>query len=679
MSEKPPLRRKKTCFLGMSIVSLTFLVMLIGGVGYYIAHATPEDFSHYHELMAEANPTHGHQKQMISYTATQQQQCVRKDIHFSKGLNRLHFLLACQEAHVIFDHQSGKTELMEELTDVNCLAQQELFYADAATGNYLAKDDPLATPWQKIYRGTADKAFFSYKNWTFKAHNMRLVEYTTPGHALLIDAEEVPFSQLSLSLEALQAHYDGKKLFLDEEVRFEHPIGSLFAGRAVMSPAVQSKELLESIKLKNDVILDLKEQGTLTSQKALFHFNTLQARFYGSSEKNPAVLYTSQGVGRQFPISFKSHTIDLTLAKDLAAAPKTRLETLTAEGDVAIDYGGDLYLSADKAHYTYATEGQNALSFRRLPGKIALNSTGKDKLCHVVNPQGDHLTGTAIEIDTNQRKVDVSDARGIFTHTHISASKLLVPAQPLATLEVEARQLTWDLSRDLLLLKGDIVLNHSVIGTFQSDRELRIYYAGIKGQRQLRAIESEGHLVLRSDDEGKKQAHWLVCDGKMRVDHEAMTLTFQSYSDAHGKVSQNKQVLFYDHLGEIQADKITITYLQVEGKYLASKVRLEGNVFMVDHKAGQDSSASARPFVHYAIADFIDYTPADKQMHLYSEKGRRVLFYDKINHLQVSAPALKVSRDLQTKKESVKGIGDVRFNFLDSELEQLRKYSVFDF
>jgi len=50
-----------------------------------------------------------------------------------------------------------------------------------------------------------------------------------------------------------------------------------------------------------------------------------------------------------------------------------------------------------------------------------------------------------------------------------------------------------------------------------------------------------------------------------------------------------------------------------------------------------------------------------------------VLFYDKINNLQVSAPEIKMQRDKQTKKQQFQGIGDVRFHFVEKEYQQLRK------
>jgi len=62
-----------------------------------------------------------------------------------------------------------------------------------------------------------------------------------------------------------------------------------------------------------------------------------------------------------------------------------------------------------------------------------------------------------------------------------------------------------------------------------------------------------------------------------------------------------------------------------------------------------------------------------QEMILKANRNARVLFYDKVNNIQVSADTLKVNRDPHTNKESIKGTGDVRFTFVQQELDQLRE------
>ena len=58
-------------------------------------------------------------------------------------------------------------------------------------------------------------------------------------------------------------------------------------------------------------------------------------------------------------------------------------------------------------------------------------------------------------------------------------------------------------------------------------------------------------------------------------------------------------------------------------------------------------------------------------MVLYANEEQRVLFYDRLNKVQVSAPAVNIRRDGTTGKEAVQGMGDVRFTFADEERSAL--------
>jgi hypothetical protein len=61
-------------------------------------------------------------------------------------------------------------------------------------------------------------------------------------------------------------------------------------------------------------------------------------------------------------------------------------------------------------------------------------------------------------------------------------------------------------------------------------------------------------------------------------------------------------------------------------------------------------------------------------MTLAGVNGNRVLFFDKVNNVQMSAPSLKVRHDSSTQKDSIQGLGDVRFTFIEKELEQLKEH-----
>ena len=61
-------------------------------------------------------------------------------------------------------------------------------------------------------------------------------------------------------------------------------------------------------------------------------------------------------------------------------------------------------------------------------------------------------------------------------------------------------------------------------------------------------------------------------------------------------------------------------------------------------------------------------------MVLSASEGNRVLLFDKVNNIQMSAPSLKIQHDPSSQKELIKGMGDVRFTFLEKELAQVKQH-----
>jgi hypothetical protein len=96
---------------------------------------------------------------------------------------------------------------------------------------------------------------------------------------------------------------------------------------------------------------------------------------------------------------------------------------------------------------------------------------------------------------------------------------------------------------------------------------------------------------------------------------------------------------------------------------------LEGNVKMI-HRKG--------PLEQYALADKVEISKNRGEAHFYAINKQRVLFYDKVNRLQVSAPELTMKRDSLNNKDQIKGIGNVRFHFMEKEYDRLRNHFLFD-
>jgi len=147
----------------------------------------------------------------------------------------------------------------------------------------------------------------------------------------------------------------------------------------------------------------------------------------------------------------------------------------------------------------------------------------------------------------------------------------------------------------------------------------------------------------------------LQCDSVF-LDYTQMTSFF------YGK----PQVTYKGTLGEIYADRAQVDYQEIEGKLEATKVTLFDNVRLVN------MGSEEKPAFQYALADEVYYFPQE-QVTVLESKQSKVLFYDKLRDMQLSARTVRAHRDPVTHKESVQGVGDVRFVFGPEELEKIKQ------
>jgi len=134
-----------------------------------------------------------------------------------------------------------------------------------------------------------------------------------------------------------------------------------------------------------------------------------------------------------------------------------------------------------------------------------------------------------------------------------------------------------------------------------------------------------------------------------------------------------EQVFIEDVVGEIYADCVKMQYNTPEQEqFIPEKIILEGNVKIFSrldsHPQGSDSS------LHYALAPMAEYFPPKQEMILTGTTEHRVLFFDQVHHMQMSALSLVIKKDPVTEKNSIQATGDVRCIFSEQELQQLKKH-----
>ncbi len=483
------------------------------------------------------------------------------------------------------------------------------------------------------------------------------------GYSLFASAEEE-----CIEVDSNQADYDGKQITLNGNVTVEHELGKIQANHIVLTPEEEEKKLhLAELKMNEDVKIALRDGAELTCAKAELDYHTMHGRFSGNAEKE-YVIYTEMcrdKGGMSCPLIVKSRVMNVQLSREERnenQSPKSLISEITAESNVTVDYNQDFIASADMGMYRRLSDA-NSQPQNAMPGRISLRTGGEGGLCQVTNRNGDLIRAEQICIDTTKRHLHFAFPKGAIYAARLEGG--------VDRIDFSCDSMTWEEPRELLTLRDHVVVNQKGIGSLANDNEVTIYQYTQKGKKQLRTIESNGKTFLTSIDGDKNLRHHLSCYGKATLDHEHLQTILESPVDSNGNIMEGKQVFFEDPLGEIYADKVIVDYDYQNHEITPNKVTLLGHVRILNRKGNAEELTGA--LLQFALSDKVEFVPDSKEMLFSSGENRRVLFYDKANNVQVSAPALKIKREPGMKSESIQGVGDVRFSFVDRESDQMRK------
>lgn len=218
-------------------------------------------------------------------------------------------------------------------------------------------------------------------------------------------------------------------------------------------------------------------------------------------------------------------------------------------------------------------------------------------------------------------------------------------------LEFSSATLTWAEEN------GECILNNNVKVTFPSkkillttDKKLLVK----KGKEGITALQCFGNTVVNCKN--KDKGFVFTCKGEVLVDHERHFIQMQCSN-------VNEQLLFRDDIGKVYADRAELEYQTISQKIVPLRVVFSGNVLVLNREP---------PLQQRALADRLTFFFPTNELFFAANPENRVLFYDQANNLEMSAKGLKVKRDKDTKKDSVQGMGDVRFSFDEEEFAQLR-------
>ncbi len=190
------------------------------------------------------------------------------------------------------------------------------------------------------------------------------------------------------------------------------------------------------------------------------------------------------------------------------------------------------------------------------------------------------------------------------------------------------------------------------------------------GKRIVHYLEAPRETTMIYPDKNNGVSHKTMVHGITQLDLFQRRAWLKSPLNQQGEVEEDKQVFMENSLGEMYADEVEIAFTEDLRSLTPSKIYLKGHVKIQNRFAGHLEESSG--VLQYALADQLEYDPIQQEVYLHSNQGNRVLFFDAVNNVQMSAPALKIIRRLQDDKATIQGVGDVRFTFLERELNLLQ-------
>ena len=629
---KRSLRFSAAMWLGLSLVALCWTLFYL----------TLGDYSEADRLTYEKmiSGESKEKKEPETQISKQLRTGMQKSVFFYDSHQRLELRIGSAASELAFEKNDRQVEIVEHLHDVTGWLQERLYYAlpdgRQATlqedgrllikgadlkdpSSWVSANDPGVFPEQTLLILKAVNAIYHYKDEQFVAENVEVWRYIAPTHHLDVDLKESKLLAHGVAT-GIEFSLAGKGLDF-----FAHNFNAKF------TMPVQGQETVNAQMIM--VVADhVDYHGELLS---------LTGHAFVGYEQ----------------YSMAADAIVLLFSEKEASAirSETAIEKMTADGNVVINYNGNVAAS-DRAIFKrkHDTDGKEIL-----PGIVTLNCSSPERLCRFTSPQGDEILSTTILVDTVRHELAFTRPKGM-----------------ISSLEFSADRMFWNDSASKLTLSGGVEISQQGYGKLQATNDVRLLMTVVAGKKVLRGMETNGEATLTYADKEAGLDHVLKSYGSLRIDHQKMETKLQSPENTDGSVVDGRQVFYKDSKGEIYSDKVFVKYDLVDKKIVPVRIVLQGNVKLTNNleRSEKDKTLSNQ----YILADRVDFIPKTKHMIFKADKGRRVLLFDKGNNLEVSAPGLRIVRDTAARKETIQGIGDVRFSFVENEFERLRSHFTFD-
>ncbi len=339
------------------------------------------------------------------------------------------------------------------------------------------------------------------------------------------------------------------------------------------------------------------------------------------------------------------HSEKMILSFDRGQLNSKTIENLVAEGNVMIDH-----------QKLFSATGQRAVYNS---GTVILYPDEENSHCTISNEQGLLIKMAKAVYTPETRELILINPDGHMKLDMDGGGNHL---------HFQSEQLIWDNTNQQLTLIDDVKIQVPGIASLVNDDRVSLTWADVSGKILLHRITSSGKSELQKyDSEG---------DACFIVEDEGITC----YDVIEGRVSftsdPDHEIHYYDRFGHVFGRELFVdllpnsTVFSLQKIYLNRDVKLLTGVIIVE---GELKGAT-----QYVLSDSLVVDPKINTLVMKSSDNRRVLYCDRMNHLQMSAPKLVIKQDPGMERPSIKGIGDVRFRLKEQELEQIKKRFYFD-
>lgn len=432
---------------------------------------------------------------------------------------------------------------------------------------------------------------------------------------------------LKNKLEVGEISFDGNKMLLSGDFKWEHSLGNISARSAeACFDYSESFNMPNEISMQEGVSIIMKDGGELTSPYAWLGCRQWLGVFHGHEGQKISYVKKSD------LLSLKSLRMEMNFVNP-RAGQIVLLERLVADGQVEIGLGEDLRLTSDQAVF-------DEFSSKGAFGHASLKSN-ESSSCNMVQelPEGllNKVECVRAEFDLRGNKGVLYEPEGVLQRDGVplffKASEMLVDSESEEIVLLPPVKIDW-------------------LGTLDASGKVEI----TRKNKKLHRVLVEGPSKLLWKDPAGGNEHRLNIPGTLNMYPELHVMEIVN--------AGSEQIFFSDHYGQIYADRIILNFKEASGKLEPLKIQFFGNVRLQNNTPGTEQ---------YALADEAFFEFGKSTLTLQSQQRPRVLFYDELNKIEASAPALVINRDPRTGQNVMRGIGNVRFVFAEEELNELKK------